>query len=308
VVQSVGVRPVHIIGVSLDLGGNRRGVDMGPSAFRIAGLGERLATLGVPVADEGDLVAPIPETKSFRDPSKKYIREIARVCEKLYRTSLAALEKGGFPLVLGGDHSLAAGSVAATADFVRREHKPLGLIWVDAHGDMNTPSSSGSGNVHGMPLAALLGSEPAELSRIGGFSPKVLPEHTVLIGIRNLDEREKQIVRDSRVRVFTMKDIDRAGIAAVTEQALAIAAAGTAGVHVSFDLDVCDPAIAPGVGTPVKGGLDYREAHMLMEIVADSGLLRALDLVEVNPILDDRNTTAILGAELASSALGQKII
>jgi arginase len=308
VVQSVGVRPVHIIGVSLDLGGNRRGVDMGPSAFRIAGLGERLTALGVPVADEGDLVAPIPETKSFRDPSKKYIREIARVCEKLYRTSLAALEKGGFPLVLGGDHSLAAGSVAATADFVRREHKPLGLIWVDAHGDMNTPSSSGSGNVHGMPLAALLGSEPAELSRLGGFSPKVLPEHTVLIGIRNLDEREKQIVRDSRVRVFTMKDIDRAGIAAVTEQALAIAAAGTAGVHVSFDLDVCDPAIAPGVGTPVKGGLDYREAHMLMEIVADSGLLRALDLVEVNPILDDRNTTAILGAELASSALGQKII
>jgi arginase len=302
------VRPVHIIGVSLDLGGNRRGVDMGPSAFRIAGLGERLSALGVPVVDEGDLVAPIPETKSFGDPRKKYIREIARVCERLYKTSLAALEQGGFPLVLGGDHSLASGSVAATAAFARRESQPLGLIWVDAHGDMNTPASSSSGNVHGMPLASLLGSEPAELSRIGGFSPKILPEHTVLIGIRNLDEREKEIVRDSRVRVFTMKDIDRSGIAAVTEQALAIAGAGTAGVHVSFDLDVCDPAIAPGVGTPVKGGLDYREAHMLMEIVADSGLLRALDLVEVNPILDDRNTTAILGAELASSALGQKII
>jgi arginase len=173
---------------------------------------------------------------------------------------------------------------------------------------MNTPSSSGSGNVHGMPLASLLGAEPAELSRIGGFSPKVLPQHTVLIGIRNLDEREKHTVRDSRARVFTMKDIDRSGIAAVTEQALAIVGAGTAGVHMSFDLDVCDPAIAPGVGTPVKGGLDYREAHMLMEIVADSGLLRALDLVEVNPILDDRNTTAILGVELACSALGQKII
>jgi arginase len=308
VVHSPGVRTVHIIGVSLDLGGNRRGVDMGPSAFRIAGLGERLTALGVPVVDEGDLVAPIPETKSFGDPGKKYIREIARVCEKLYKTSLGALEKGGFPLVLGGDHSLAAGSVAATADFVRREQKPLGLIWVDAHGDMNTPASSGSGNVHGMPLASLLGPEPAELSRLGGFSPKVLPEHTVLIGIRNLDEREKQIVRDSRVRVFTMKDIDRAGIATITEQALAIAGAGTAGVHVSFDLDVCDPSIAPGVGTPVKGGLDYREAHMLMEIVADSGLLRALDLVEVNPILDDRNMTAILGSELVSSALGQKII
>jgi arginase len=308
VVHSLGVRTVHIIGVSLDLGGNRRGVDMGPSAFRIAGLGERLTALGVPVVDEGDLVAPIPETKSFGDPTRKYIREIARVCEKLYKTSLGALDKGGFPLVLGGDHSLAAGSVAATADFVRREQKPLGLIWVDAHGDMNTPTSSGSGNVHGMPLASLLGPEPAELSRIGGFSPKVLPEHTVLIGIRNLDDREKQIVRDSRVHVFTMKDIDRGGIATITEQALAIAGAGTAGVHVSFDLDVCDPSIAPGVGTPVKGGLDYREAHMLMEIIADSGLLRALDLVEVNPILDDRNMTAILGSELVSSALGQKII
>ncbi len=281
---------------------------MGPSAFRIAGLGERLAALGVTVVDEGDLVAPIPETKSFGDPAKKYIREIARVCEKLYKTSLAALEKGAFPLVLGGDHSLAAGSVAATADFVRREGKPIGLIWVDAHGDMNTPSSSGSGNVHGMPLASLLGPEPAELSRIGGFSPKVRPEHTVLIGIRNLDEREKEIVRHSGVRVFTMKDIDRAGIAVIAEQALALAGDGTGGVHVSFDLDVCDPTIAPGVGTPVKGGLDYREAHTLMEIVADSGLLRALDLVEVNPILDDRNTTAILGTELASSALGQKII
>jgi arginase len=302
------VGPVHIIGVSLDLGGNRRGVDMGPSAFRIAGLAQHLNALGIQVVDEGDLVAPIPETKASGDPTKKYIREITRVCEKLYRTSLAALEKGGFPLVLGGDHSLAAGSVAATAEFLRRDGKPLGLIWVDAHGDMNTPASSGSGNVHGMPLASLLGSEPAELSRIGGFSPKVLPEHTALIGIRNLDEREKQIVRDSRVRIFTMKDIDRSGIAAVIEQALAVAGAGTAGVHVSFDLDVCDPAIAPGVGTPVKGGLDYREAHTLMEIVADSGLLRALDLVEVNPILDDRNTTAILGVELASSALGQKIL
>ena len=302
------MRAAHIIGVSLDLGGNRRGVDMGPSAFRIAGLAERLSTLGFPVIDEGDLVAPIPEVKSFGDPTKKYVREIAKVCERLYKTSLAALEKGGIPIVLGGDHSLATGSVAATADFVRRQNKPLGLIWVDAHGDMNTPSTSISGNVHGMPLAALLGSEPAELSRIGGVSPKVQPDRTVLIGIRNLDDREKEIVRGSRVKVFTIKDVDRAGIAVVIEEALAIAGRGTAGVHVSFDLDVCDPTIAPGVGTPVKGGLDYREAHLLMEMVADSGLLRALDLVEVNPILDDRNMTAVLGAELASSALGQKIL
>jgi arginase len=198
--------------------------------------------------------------------------------------------------------------VAATADFLRREGTPIGLVWVDAHADMNTPASTTSGNVHGMPLASLLGPEPAELSRIGGFSPKVLPQHTVLIGIRNLDEREKEIVRASGVHVFTMKDIDRSGIAIVAEQALAIAGKGTGGVHLSFDMDVCDPAIAPGVGTPVKGGLDYREAHMVMEIAADSGLLRALDLVEVNPILDDRNMTAILGAELATSALGQKII
>ena len=301
-------RPVHIIGVSLDLGGNRRGVDMGPSAFRIAGLGERLAALGITVADTGDLVAPIPETKAFGDPTKKYVREIARVCERLYKSSLAVLEKGGIPLVLGGDHSLAAGSVAATADFIRRDNKPLGLIWVDAHGDMNTPATSGSGNVHGMPLAALLGSEPAELARIGGFSPKVTPDRTVLIGIRNLDEREKERIRESGVHVFTMKDIDRNGIAQTVEQAIAIAGRDAGALHVSFDLDVCDPTIAPGVGTPVKGGLDYREAHMVMEMVADSGLLRALDLVEVNPILDDRNMTAILGAELASSALGQKII
>ena len=281
---------------------------MGPSAFRIAGLAERLTSLGMPVVDEGDLVAPIPEVKAEGDPQKKYIREIQDVCEKLYSTALSVLDRGGIPLVLGGDHSVAAGSVAATAHFLRRGNGRVGLIWADAHGDMNTPASSGSGNVHGMPLAALLGQEPAELAGIGGFGPKVRPENTVLIGIRNLDEREKEIVRGSGVRVFTMKDIDRGGIATVIEQALTIAGSGTSGVHVSFDLDVCDPAIAPGVGTPVKGGLDYREAHMLMEIVADSGLLRALDLVEVNPILDDRNTTAVLGVELAASALGQKIL
>ena len=307
-VQFSPMPTAHIIGVPLDLGGNRRGVDMGPSALRIAGLAERLTSLGIRVVDEGDLVTPNPEVKSAGDPRKKYIREIARICDRLYKTSLNVLHSGALPLVLGGDHSLAAGSVAATSDFLRKDDRPLGLLWVDAHGDMNTPASSGSGNVHGMPLAALLGSEPAELSRIGGFWPKVRPEHTVLIGIRNLDEREKEIVRESRVHVFTMKDIDRSGIASIVEHALTLAGQGTGGIHLSFDLDVCDPSIAPGVGTPVKGGLDYREAHTLMEIVADSGLLRALDLVEVNPILDDRNTTAALASELAASALGQKII
>jgi arginase len=218
------------------------------------------------------------------------------------------LEAGALPVVIGGDHSLAAGSVAASAAHARDKGASLGLIWVDAHGDMNTPSSTTSGNVHGMPLAALLGAEPLELASLGGFSPKVDPEHTVLLGVRNLDEREKLRVRESRVHVFTMKDIDRAGIAAVAEQAILLAGRGTAGIHVSFDLDVCDPSVAPGVGTPVKGGLDYREAHMVMEVIADSGLLRALDIVEINPTLDIQNNTAVLAAELVSSALGMKIL
>jgi arginase len=299
---------ICVIGVPLDLGGNRRGVDMGPSAFRIAGLGERIAALGHKVVDKGDLVTPIPEVKSEGDPKKRYVRDIVRVCQKLYQSSLECFDAGGLPLVLGGDHSLAAGSVAAAAEVARRKEKPLGLLWVDAHADMNTPVTSPSGNVHGMPLAALLGPEPAELARIGGFSPKVEPSRTVLIGLRNLDDREKVLVRESQVHVFTMKDIDRQGIASVVEQAIAIAGANSAGIHVSFDLDVCDPGIAPGVGTPVKGGLDYREAHVVMEMVSDSGLLTSLDVVEVNPILDLQNATAILGVELVSSALGQKII
>jgi arginase len=301
-------RPVQIIGVPLDLGGGRRGVDMGPSALRIAGLGERLAAMGYAVTDRGDLAAPIPETRTERDPHKKYIREIARVCQRLYQQVRQAHAEGALPIVLGGDHSLAAGSVGATADALARRGAPLGLIWVDAHGDMNTPATTTSGNVHGMPLAALLGSEPAELARIGGRSPKVDAAQTVLIGVRNLDDLEKQRIRDTRVHLFTMKDIDRDGIASVMERALALAGAGTGGIHVSFDLDVCDPSIAPGVGTPVKGGLDYREAHMVMEMVADSGHLVGLDLVEVNPILDVQNQTATLAAELALSALGMRII
>jgi arginase len=302
------MKPVHIIGVPLDLGGSRRGVDMGPSALRIAGLGERLSRLGIPVLDKGDLPAPIPETRECSDERKKFIGDIAHVCELLYDSSLASLRVGALPIVLGGDHSLAAGSVGASASWgVATTQLPIGLLWIDAHGDMNTPATSPSGNVHGMPLAALLGPEPAELARIGA-SPKLQPAQTVLIGIRNLDEREKVAVRDSRVHVFTMKEIDRQGIASVVEQAVSLAGQGTAGIHVSFDMDVCDPDIAPGVGTPVKGGLDYREAHMMMEIVADSGLLTALDLVEINPTLDVRNMTAQLGAELVLSALGKKIL
>jgi arginase len=300
-------KPVHIIGVPLDLGGARRGVDMGPSAFRIAGLGEQIAKLGRPVADKGNLPAPVAETEDAIDGTKKYIRQIETICRALYDRCLQSLEGGALPLVLGGDHSVAAGSVAASASWIRKtSNKPVGLIWVDAHGDMNTPQTTTSGNVHGMPLAALLGQEPRELAF--GASPSVLPAHTVLVGIRNLDEEEKDQIRAAGVHVFTMKDIDRHGIATIAERAIALASADTGGIHVSFDLDVCDPTFAPGVGTPVKGGLDYRESHMIMELVADSQRLVALDLVEVNPTLDVRNATAEFGAELALSALGKRIL
>ena len=281
---------------------------MGPSAFRIAGIREQLSRLGRTVVDKGDIPSPIPEAKGAGDQTKKYVRDIARVCQKLFQFSMASLEEGALPIALGGDHSLGAGSVAASAAFLRKRGKKLGLIWVDAHGDMNTPETSGSGNVHGMPLAALLGAEPLELARIGGEGPAVLPANTVLVGIRNLDEIEKKTVRGSRVHIFTMKDVDRLGITQVMERALTIAGRGTGGVHVSFDLDVCDPSIAPGVGTAVKGGLDYREAHVVMEMAAESGRLTSLDLVEVNPTLDIRNTTAELGTELALSAMGKQIL
>ena len=299
---------VHIFGVPLDLGAGRRGVDMGPSALRIAGIDEKIAGLGFRVTDKGDIEAPIQETRLPGDPSKKYIREIASVCQALCASALASQEEGAIPVVLGGDHSIAAGSVAASAACARRLGVPLGLIWVDAHGDMNTPASSTSGNVHGMPLSAILGHEPAELTRLCAASPMVPPERTVLIGIRNLDAREKEIVKASGVHVFTMKDVDRLGIAAVADRALRIAGTGQARVHVSFDVDACDPLVAPGVGTPVRGGLDYREAHTLMELVAESRQLAALDLVEVNPVLDVRNSTAILATELALSALGLDIL
>lgn len=302
------MKSVHIIGVPLDLGGNRRGTDMGPSAFRIAGIGDQIAALGFQVTDKGNIESPLPEKKGAGDAKKKYVKEIARVCQKLYQASLDSFTDGAMPIVLGGDHSIGAGSVAAAAAHMRKSGKPLGLIWVDAHADMNNPSTSESGNVHGMPLASLLGAGAEELMHFAPDFPAVLAKHTVLVGIRNLDEVEKSLVRGSRVHVFTMKDIDRLGIGEVMERAIAIASKGTGGFHVSYDLDVCDPSVAPGVGTPVKGGLSYREAHVVMESVAESGRMTSLDLVEVNPTLDVRNTTAQLGTELALSALGKSIL
>jgi arginase len=301
-------RDVHVIGVPLDLGAGRRGVDMGPSAFRIAGLADAVQALGWGVVDRGNIATPVRETLATPDPSRKYLSEIAGVCGELRRAARDVLAAGGLPLVLGGDHSLAAGSVAAGADWVRASQGlPLGVIWVDAHGDMNTPLTSTSGNVHGMPLAALLGRDPHALVA-PDTGAVVHAEHTILVGVRNLDAREKAQIQDAGVQVFTMKDIDREGMARIAERAIAAASNGTGGIHVSFDLDACDPTIAPGVGTPVRGGLAYREAHLLMELVADSGRLIALDLVEVNPTLDVRNGTAELGVELALSALGKSIL
>lgn len=301
-------RTVDIVGVPLDLGAGRRGVDMGPSAFRIAGVARAIRSLGCEVHDLGDIQVPIPEVLGEHDRKARFVREIGQTCAAVFPLVRDSLKAGHLPLSLGGDHSLAAGSIAGSAAAMAGIGKPLGILWVDAHADMNTPESSPSGNVHGMPLAALLGGGPGELVEIGGFSPKVRPERCAVVGLRNLDEREKELVRQSGVLAYTMKDVDRRGMAAVLDEALDILSRGGAALHVSFDMDAVDPEVSPGVGTPVRGGFSYREAHLLMEMVADTRRLAALDVVEVNPILDTRNSTAALGVELILSALGQNIL
>jgi arginase len=307
-VQGIIMNIIDIAGVPIDLGAGRRGVDMGPSAFRIANIGPRVSTLGYIVNDQGDIPVPIPEVIGIQSQRARYAREIGEVCTALYLKVQNSVSAGHFALSLGGDHSLAAGSIAGSADAVRRQNRPLGLLWIDAHADMNTPESTISGNVHGMPLACVLGKGPPELVGIGGFSPKVDSSRCAVVGLRNLDEREKDIVRQSGAHAFTMKDIDRRGLAAVMDEALALICEGNAALHMSFDMDAIDPSVSPGVGTPVRGGLSYREAHLAMEMVADSQSLLALDMVEVNPILDHQNSTAILGCELILSALGEKIL
>ena len=301
------MRKVSIIGLPIDLGANRRGVDMGPSALRVTGLANRLKQLGYDVIDKGDVDVPLPEECDIGDANKKYAEDIKDVCEDLCEVVYKSLKEDRLPVVLGGDHTLAMGSTAAVSKFYKEKNKKIGLIWFDAHGDMNTPDSTTSGNVHGMPLSHILGSGDKELVNIAGFSPKVSPEQTVLVGLRNLDERERKLLINSGVAVFTMKDIDKEGLSRIVEKAIAIASNGTAGIHVSFDMDVVDPVFAPGVGTPVKGGFNYREAHLSMEIVADSQKLTSLDVVEINPIFDTKNATAELGAELILSALGKRI-
>jgi arginase len=302
-----GPLDIDLIGVPLDLGAGRRGVDMGPSAMRLTGLQGRLLSLGHTVVDRGDIDVPIPETTPVGGERKRYVREIASVCREVRERTLESVRAGRIPVCLGGDHSLAAGSVAGVAAALRERGKDLALLWIDAHADMNTPETSPSGNVHGMPLAACLGQGPEELIAVGGGA-SVRPQDVTLFGIRNLDERERGLVRQSGVRAYTMSDIDRLGVAAIMEEILKEALGRVGGLHLSLDLDGLDPDVAPGVGTPVLGGLTYREAHLMCEMVAESGLLSSVDLVELNPSLDVRNHTAEIAVGLILSALGQRIL
>jgi len=301
-------RTVHVIGVPMDLGSGRRGVDMGPSAIRIAGLEQRLTALGQTVIDEGDLLIHNMEELKVGDLSARYLAEIARANRMLADRVRRVVRRGHFPLVLGGDHSIAVGTVSGLAAWGRARGRKVGVLWVDAHSDINTPATSPSGNVHGMPLAALLGLGPSALTSIGGRFRKVAPDNVALVGIRSVDEGERTHLRRLGVHVYTMADIDRHGIHIVMEKAIENVTQDADLVHVSFDLDSVDPSLAPGVGTPVKGGLDYREAHLVMESLALAGVMTSLEMVEVNPILDDRNRSAEFALELVESAFGKKIL
>lgn len=301
-------RAVEVIGVPLDLGQQRRGVDMGPSALRVAGLAAKLEALGLTVRDRGNVPVPGAEMMDRGDAKARFLVQIARCDKTVAQWVDEALAREATPVVLGGDHSLAAGSIAGVANHFRAQQKTIGLIWIDAHTDINTPDTSTSGNVHGMPLAALLGLGPAALSDLLDWSPKVSAAQTVLVGIRDIDAIERDNVRRAGVTVFTMRDIDEKGLRTVMERAIEIASNGTAGYHVSMDMDWVDPEEAPGVGTPVPGGATYREAHLAMEILADHGGMLGLDIVEVNPILDEHNRTAELAVQLICSAFGKKIL
>jgi arginase len=297
-------RTVTVIGAPLDLGQSRRGVDMGPSAIRYAGLEERLGALGVTVTDRGNILTREPEGLAVGDEQARYLEEILAACARLAGAVSDAVAAGSMPLVLGGDHSVAMGTLAGLAAAADR---PGGVLWIDAHGDLNRPETSPSGNVHGMPLAAALGRAGEAIASDGLRFPAVDPARVALVGVRSLDPDERDLVRATGVRVFTMSEIDRIGIErAVTEALTHVAGPGF--VHLSLDLDALDPEVAPGVGTPVRGGLTYREAHLACELVAESGLIGSLELVEVNPILDRENTTALTAVELAASALGKTIL
>jgi len=306
--DSITPRKIVVIGVPLDLGQQRRGVDMGPSAVRVAGLESKLEALGHSVEDAGNIPVVLAEQKEPGELTVRYLKPITATCTRLAELVVKTMEEGRVPLSIGGDHSMGAGSMSGVAEYYKRRNQHAGLIWIDAHADINTPGTSPSGNVHGMPLAAIMGLGPEPLSNIFGWSPKVRPENCVLMGLRDADHTEKENVRRAGIEVFTMRDIDERGMRTVMEEALRMAGRGTAGYHVSLDMDWVDPEDAPGVGTPVRGGSTYREAHLAMEIIADHGRMTSMDIVEVNPVIDEHNRTAELAVELAVSAFGKKII
>jgi arginase len=299
---------IRIIGVPMDLGASRRGVDMGPSALRVAGLQARIKQLGHQVEDIGNISVKQPEEMSYGEKRAKYLAEIADACKDLAGIVEKSLDESMLPVVLGGDHSIAAGSLSGVASYFKKKEKKVGLIWLDAHGDINTPESSPSGNVHGMPLAAAMGYGAMELVELQGFKPKVEPQNISLVGIRDLDSQERKLAKKSGVHVFTMRDIDERGMREVMSDALKYAMDDTDGISVSLDMDFVDPSDAPGVGTPVRGGVTYREAHLAMEMLADTEAMVSLEVVEINPVIDEHNRTALLGVELVLSGLGKKIL
>lgn len=297
-----------MFGVPMDLGRGHRGVDMGPSGVRIAGIKSGVEDLGIAFEDRGNIPVEIPERLEPLNPNARFLGPIADSCELLRDAVGQVMDEGHMPLVIGGDHSIACGTVAGVSRHFLQRGEEIGLIWFDAHGDFNTPDSSPTGNVHGMPLASCLGYGDERLTGLSGRIPMVNPENVVLIGIRDLDQGERNLLRESGVKVFTMHDIDRLGMARVAIEALEIVTNGTAGFHISFDLDGCDPSIAKGVGTPVPGGVGFRESHYLMEAAAQSGKMVSIEMTEIDPILDDGNQTAELAKELVLSALGKRII
>jgi arginase len=299
---------IAIIGAPLDLGQGRRGVDMGPSAMRVANLNARVASLGYEVEDRGNVPVEQAEASPEGHPRAKYLPQIAATCHRLALSVAETIQGGGLPLVLGGDHSVAVGTVSGVSNLFRQRKESIGLIWLDAHADMNTPESSPSGNVHGMPLACIVGRGPAELTDLFGYQPKVAPKNVVIVGLRDVDQTEKPNVREYGVHAFTMREIDEHGMRSIMQQAIQLASDGTAGFHVSLDMDFVDPKDAPGVGTPVRGGVTYREAHLAMEMICDSRRMLSMEVVEVNPVIDEVNRTADLAVELVMSGLGKRIL
>lgn len=306
--KSITKENVSIIGFPMDLGADRRGVDMGPSALRIAGLQIKLESLGYKVEDKGDIKIEIMERQKIKNPKLKYLDEIIKTSKMLAERIEKVLEKGDFPICIGGDHSMALGTISGIASFCKKRKLRLGVIWIDAHTDMNTDETSPTGNIHGMPLAALMGLGYNKLVNFLGFSPKLHPENCSLIGIRSIDEAEKINIRKLKIPIYTMNDIDKLGIHRIIAKVLKQFREKVDHIHISFDVDSVDPSVAPGVGTPVPGGLSYREAHLLMETIAECGCMSSLEIAEVNPILDHKNQSAVFTAELIASSMGQRIL